>query len=1334
MTHVLTAALARQIGVTAVSLLCVIFLTSQAKAAEIDAASQGIVEAGAPPYELLTIEALGLDVAPTDVREMPDGRILLVAGTQLALGDGARWRIYNQAASDSRISVRSAGVDRDGAIYVPTSEGVARVVFSEDGHWRPQHVAAWSAAQDSQLLLPEAKMETVGDQWLWYSLTGAVLSWRPGQQMKLLGFSNTIETVFKFENDLYVSEGAGGSLRRLESGAGEVVRSEGTLSAITATQALSPGQLLVGTQGRGLQIYDGTTTRTFSSDEVFTGEQRINALCRTEGGFLAAAVEGSGLVFFRENGRVVQVLDRVSDSRFTRIKHLINTAGGVVWGLLDAGVLRVQFPSKVGNFEAQFTNGMTTAHPYRFDGKLWLLADGRLYRGVYNSSGRMISLELDSPRGIFVNAFSGALGVAVAGTEQGAFVRDSGGWRLFAPDAQSLRIIEGQSSQQGWFYMARNEVGWIRREGDRLVRSGRQTVKDLTTTFNKPVIDGSGRIWLELGSGRIARVELRSGIPNVQFFSEHQGVPASWPQLFVDEGDITANMGERFWRFDETAQRFVHDDRFLTKVPGVKKVFGRPGVDARGRLWIVGDGELQIRAQRAGRWSDLISTVPLNFAPYFPTFERDGVTWLHAQSYLARFDPRMPTPAPARLSALVTEVSVAQDRRHFFAVDNPLPRLPYEENTLVIRYSAIGKTFASPLTFETRLEGDANPGWASVGSAGSTVLDELDEGDYVLRVRPRQGGVIGDEDSIAFSIAAPWYRTPLAYFSSVATVVSLILVTVWLLTLFERRKRNQLEQLVAARTGELQETNVQLAHQMDEIRVLTQAIEQSPVALFITSPEGIIEYTNPRTSLLTGRTADELLGFNLNALRPSIIASSKRKEIDATLACGESWSGELALEHSSGRIIPVRSTLSPITGQDKRIHHLVIEDDITEWVEAQERRRRLESQLAHAQKMESIGTLAGGIAHDFNNLLTGILGYSELAWMNAEEKTDNTAEIDQIRKAALRAKDLVNQILTFSRKNEGTRIPLDLRRPVEEALRLLHSSVPPSIEFVRQLESGTVQADASQIHQIVINLCTNALHAMCEGRGTLTVYLKSVRVDEKLADEIPHLHPGMWMCLSVTDTGYGIDAAILERIFDPFFTTKSQGKGTGLGLAIVQGAVMNHGGAMRVRSRPGDGTTFELYFPLIDQPVEEPAAVAAHALIKGNGEEVLIVDDEPLVAEYAHTLLDRYGYRCTYCTDPRDALAAFKAAPSRFSILITDLTMPHLTGVDLIERIRAINENLPVIILTGYGDKARREQIAEYSRCELLQKPVSGEELLRRMAELIRRPVPSLESDSLPAE
>jgi CheY-like chemotaxis protein len=281
------------------------------------------------------------------------------------------------------------------------------------------------------------------------------------------------------------------------------------------------------------------------------------------------------------------------------------------------------------------------------------------------------------------------------------------------------------------------------------------------------------------------------------------------------------------------------------------------------------------------------------------------------------------------------------------------------------------------------------------------------------------------------------------------------------------------------------------------------------------------------------------------------------------------------------------------------------------------------------------------------------------------------------------------------------------------------------------LQSGTVQADASQIHQIVINLCTNALHAMSEGRGKLTVCLQAMRVDKELADEIPHLHPGMWMYLSVADTGHGIDAAILERIFDPFFTTKSQGKGTGLGLAIVQGAVMNHGGAMRVRSQPSVGTTFELYFPIVDEAVEESATMAsASALVRGKGEEVLIVDDEPVVAEYAHTLLDRNGYRCTYYTDPRDALAAFSATPSRFSILITDLTMPHLTGLELVGEIRSLNENLPVIILTGYGDKARRDQIAKFPRCELLQKPVSGEVLMRVTAELIRNAMPSLQPDS----
>ncbi|HEY5808578.1 MAG TPA: ATP-binding protein, partial [Povalibacter sp.] len=951
----------------------------------------------------------------------------------------------------------------------------------------------------------------------------------------------------------------------------------------------------------------------------------------------------------------------------------------------------------------------------------WMLADGRLHRAMYDRAGRMVGLTVDTPTGVFINAFSDIAGLPIAGTEQGAFVRGPQRWQLFAPDAQYLRIISDRPVDGRWLYTARNEIGWLRREGDRLVRSGQKAVPELDNTFNEPVRDASGRIWLELGIGRIGYVQITRDEPIVRVFTEKDGLPLSWPQLFLDNGAIAANISERILRFDEATQRFVSDNDFMAKVPGARTIYGRPGVDSQGQLWIVANGETQVRRRLDDKWADIVATVPVGFTPYFLTFEPDGVTWLHTQHRLARFDPRLPTSASLKPGAQFTELSVPEGRRHFFNLGSPLPALPYNQNTLVARFNSPGSTFRAPVSFEVRLEGDAPGEWVSVGSTGSTVLDRLKQGSYVLRVRARQGATTGTEDSIAFSIRPPWYLTPFAYISYAVLGISAVLLAIWLSTLFERREKNRLELLVAERTGELRETNLRLASQMDEIRVLTQAIAQSPFALFITEPDGTIIYTNPRSCLLTGRTMEQLRGFNLNRLRPDTVSEMTRREIAATLECGEPWNGQLAIEHSDGRSIPVRSTISPIAGKDDRVHHLVLEDDITEWLDAQERRRHLEAQLAQAQKLESIGTLAGGIAHDFNNILTGILGYCDLARMNNEQRIDNAAELEQIRAAGRRAKDLVSQILTFSRRNELTGVALDLRRPVEEALKLLRPSTPANIEFVQQLQSGTVLADASQIHQIVVNLGTNAIHAMAEGKGRLTISLEPVRVGDELAGEIPNLKCGAYMCLRIADTGQGMDATTLERIFDPFFTTKPQGKGTGLGLAIVQGAVMSHGGAVRVQSQPGVGTTFELYFPMVDAPPTESAPSSAP--LRGKGEEILIVDDEPFVAEYAQALLNRQGYRCAYYTDPREALAAFRAAPKRFSILVTDLSMPNLTGLELTDAIRSLSERFPVIVLTGYGDKATRDRIASLPNTAMMQKPFNSEALMHLLAEMIRGPV-----------
>jgi len=377
------------------------------------------------------------------------------------------------------------------------------------------------------------------------------------------------------------------------------------------------------------------------------------------------------------------------------------------------------------------------------------------------------------------------------------------------------------------------------------------------------------------------------------------------------------------------------------------------------------------------------------------------------------------------------------------------------------------------------------------------------------------------------------------------------------------------------------------------------------------------------------------------------------------------------------------------------------------------RRRRLEAQLLQAQKLESLGTLAGGIAHDFNNLLTSILGYCDLAGLSAGENDSVHDDLRQIRTAGLRARDLVTQILTFSRQRKVTLVPLDLAEHVAEALKLIRASTPATIEIVTRLTSGKIQADPTQIHQIIINLCNNAVHAMKGQPGRLEVILERLEVTDLLANEVPNLLSGPAMHLTVSDTGCGMDAATLERVFDPFFTTKLPGEGTGLGLSIVQGIVHNHHGALRVHSTPGSGTSFELFFPITTANIT--TTTATDTVPQGNREEIIVVDDEESVATFVSKKLERLGYCPTVFSDPRVALAAVTAAPRRFRAMVSDLTMPNLTGIELVQRCREAGAHFPVVIITGYGTDTVHSSLSNLQHCTILSKPFAGDDLSRAL-------------------
>ncbi len=376
-----------------------------------------------------------------------------------------------------------------------------------------------------------------------------------------------------------------------------------------------------------------------------------------------------------------------------------------------------------------------------------------------------------------------------------------------------------------------------------------------------------------------------------------------------------------------------------------------------------------------------------------------------------------------------------------------------------------------------------------------------------------------------------------------------------------------------------------------------------------------------------------------------------------------------------------------------------------------EEKQKLEAQLHQAQKMETIGTLAGGIAHDFNNILSIIFGYNEMAM---EEKDPETRRhhLEELQKGAVRAKELVKQILAFSRKTEQEPQPLQVSLIVKEALKMLRASIPSTIEIKQDIAStGLVLADPTQIHQVVMNLCTNASHAMRETGGTLAVSLDEVKIgaeDYGYAD----LAPGEYLKLEVSDTGCGMEPKIWEKIFEPYFTTKKLGEGTGMGLAVVHGIVKSHHGHITVYSEPEKGTSFHVYLPLTEQPAIPLPDKTAPQELRGTGERVLFVDDEEQIRGVVEAILSKNGYRVTTLPDGVQAWEAFQKEPDQFALVITDMTMPAMTGAELAQKILALRPQTPVILCTGQSELINGEKAMAMGCCDFLNKPVLTDALL----------------------
>jgi PAS domain S-box-containing protein len=471
-------------------------------------------------------------------------------------------------------------------------------------------------------------------------------------------------------------------------------------------------------------------------------------------------------------------------------------------------------------------------------------------------------------------------------------------------------------------------------------------------------------------------------------------------------------------------------------------------------------------------------------------------------------------------------------------------------------------------------------------------------------------------------------------------------------------------------------------------------------------------YVSPAYEKIWGRSCKDLYESPriwLDAIHPQ----DRERVINAvTTGLGKGEYNEIyRITRPDGSLRWIHDRAVPLRDTAGEIYRLIgTAKDITE-------KRKLEDALRQSQKMESIGQLAGGIAHDFNNILTAIIGNLELAKLDAAGHPAILESLENISNACQRATDLVRQILTFSRKSRPEREPIKLNDVVIEALKLLRSSVPATIRIQTELtETPAVLANRTAVHQLIMNLGTNAWQAMHNQTGVLKVEMNVLEVDEDFVQTHPELCPGHYVQLSVSDTGCGMDRATQEHIFEPFFTTKKVGEGSGLGLAVVHGIMKSHDGGISVYSQPGEGTRFHLYFPVIESEAVA-RRIEATPVPHGNGEHILFVDDEEALTRIGKKMLERLGYVVTIKTSPGEALAVVRDQPEKFNLVITDLTMPDMDGAKLGAQLLQLQPHLPLIIMTGYSGMMTAEKVRELGFRELLSKPIS----LRTLGETVHR-------------
>ncbi len=819
--------------------------------------------------------------------------------------------------------------------------------------------------------------------------------------------------------------------------------------------------------------------------------------------------------------------------------------------------------------------------------------------------------------------------------------------------------------------------------------------------------DADGIIWLPTMGGGLDLFDPRTG-KKIKSYRHDPDDPRSIgsdtvSHIFQDSNGVfwASTYGGGLNRFDrktESFARFTQENGFPTN--SVTHILE----DDDGNLWIgskIGYIRFNPRTRKTRVYTTDDGLAGNEFQEAGIAKSRDGRFWLATITGANSFHPR-----ELKDNTFIPPVHLTSFRQGGVEIDAGMAperirriRLDWRDNFFEFDFVALNYTNAGQNKYAYRLEGFEED-WNTVDTLRYGRYTNIPGGVYILRLKGANNDGIWNEQGSAITliVAAPPWKRWWAY----CLYIGGVLVVLVVITFYIKRLRLEITDRRQA----------QRALQASEEKY-RNLIESTPDLRYRTDQNGNIVFVSQSVHRLAGYTVEEALGSNI--AETLYVDPNDR---DAFLALlqekGSVENFEAKFKRKDGSTWWASTNGRFYTDADGNILGVEgVTRDVSELKLAQEKKEKLEERLKQSQKMESIGTLAGGIAHDFNNILAVIFGSAQIAKMHLDDPEKVSRHIEQINQGARKAAELVQQILTFSRKSQQEKLPLKLAPVIKEVLKMLRSSIPTTIEIRETIVSeATVIADPTKIHQVIMNLCTNADHAMRNDGGVLTVALEDVEIADP--DEIPSLTmiPGKYVRLTVTDTGHGMDEKVLAKIFEPYFTTKKQDEGTGLGLSVVLGIVQEHKGYTTVESRLDEGTQFVVYLPVTDK-IGEPASPREEENITLEGDEtILVVDDEAEILSVTKVFLEQYGYRIVSFQDGTKALQAFEQDPDAVDLVITDMTMPKITGDQLATRMMAIRPDLPVILCTGYSHKLSKADALRLGIRRYLQKPVVLKDLV----------------------